>query len=316
MGSHTSPIQRKYGILLGVKKSTIPFTREEIMTSSEIKSNQQNQTAEILNLFEKQPKTDIVIFSLKILEYIALGAAIGLIVTSLIFPGNFKLMVAGAISVGLLIFTIKVNEQVKKNIAQEAKERQLTKKAIISNLGVSENQELSENNQIIPLVKKALGYCQDLIDDYKRTREVSRNLYYVLQLGAIILSAATPILVLVEKGGTGNSPWLKWLPVILPAIASIVSSIVTSFPFQDKWISANRAAELLEAEQEKFLLGTTPDYQYYDIDEPAARRKKARKAIASFIAKVNSIHLKQLEGDEEESKEELSNSGDRKAPEN
>jgi len=168
-------------------------------------------------------------------------------------------------------------------------------------------------------VEKALQYSQELIDEYKKTRGLARNIYYVLQLGTIVLSGVTPILVLVDKSETG-SVWLKWLPVICPAIASIVASMVTSFPFQENWISANRVVELLEAEQEKFILGTTPAYRYYDIADPAEREKTLRKAIANFIAKVNSIHLKQVERDAAESKEEKkvesSDSGAQKAPEN
>ncbi len=78
--------------------------------------------------------------------------------------------------------------------------------------------------------------------------------------------------------------------------------------------------ELLEAEQEKFILGATPAYRYYDIADPAKREKTSRRAIDNFIAKVNSIHLKQVEGDAAESKEEKkvesSDSGAQKAPEN
>lgn len=115
-----------------------------------------------------------------------------------------------------------------------------------------------------------------------------------MQLGTIVFSGVTPILVLVDKLETGI-PWLKWLPVICPAIASIVASIVTSFPFQENWISANRVVELLEAEQEKFILGANQSYKIYDIADPTERNKMAINSIANFITKVNSIHLKQLE---------------------
>lgn len=64
-------------------------------------------------------------------------------------------------------------------------------------------------------------------------------------------------------------------------------------------------------------MGATPAYRYYDIADPAEREKTSRKAIANFIAKVNSIHLKQVERDAAESKEvESSDSGAQKAPEN
>ena len=59
--------------------------------------------------------------------------------------------------------------------------------------------------------------------------------------------------------------WFKWLPVIFPAVASIVASIVTSFPFQENSVAANTTVELLEAEQEKFVLGVTETYRCYDV---------------------------------------------------
>jgi hypothetical protein len=80
----------------------------------------------------------------------------------------------------------------------------------------------------------------------KKVRSVSRNLYYTLQLLTVILSGVTPILVLVDKLEAGQA-WLKWLPVLCPALVSIIASIVTSFPFQKNSIAANTAVELLEA---------------------------------------------------------------------
>ncbi|HEY9710621.1 MAG TPA: DUF4231 domain-containing protein, partial [Oculatellaceae cyanobacterium] len=97
----------------------------------------------------------------------------------------------------------------------------------------------------------------------------------------------------------------KWLPVIFPAIASIVASIVTSFPFQENWISANTTVELLEAEQEKFILGVTQPYRCYDVDDDSQRQQKAKQAIENFITQVNTIHLKQVQaGSETKSSEQ------------
>ncbi|AFY57458.1 hypothetical protein Riv7116_5057 [Rivularia sp. PCC 7116] len=150
------------------------------------------------------------------------------------------------------------------------------------------------DNPIVPAREKALGYAQELIKDYKKTRAISRNLYYGLQIGTIILSGVTPILVLVDKIQASDT-WLKWLPVIFPAVASIVASIVTSFPFQENWISANTTVELLEAEQEKFVLGITPLYRCYDSINENEQEKRAKKSIENFITQVNNIHLNQVQ---------------------
>ena len=55
--------------------------------------------------------------------------------------------------------------------------------------------------------------------------------------------------------------------MICPTVASIVASIVTSFPFRKNWIAANTAVELLEAEREKFILGVTQPYRCYNLSD-------------------------------------------------
>ncbi|NEQ17761.1 MAG: DUF4231 domain-containing protein, partial [Moorea sp. SIO3E2] len=151
-----------------------------------------------------------------------------------------------------------------------------------------------ENNPITLAIEKALTYSQELIDDYKKTRRTSRNAYYVAQMLTIILSGITPILVLLDKLETGSA-LLKWLPVIFPAVASIVASVSTSFPFQENWIAANTTVELLEAEQEKFVLGVTPAYRFSDSPDGARRQQQSQKAIEHYIVQVNKIHLKQVQ---------------------
>ncbi|MEG3930919.1 DUF4231 domain-containing protein [Microcoleus sp. T3_B1] len=179
------------------------------------------------------------------------------------------------------------------NSRNNANQLEIRRKAELYNYLLNPNN-VSDNNSITPVREKALRYCQELIDDYKNTRETSRNIYYTFQLATVIFSGVTPILVLVDKLEPGQS-LLKWLPVICPAVASIVASIVTSFPFQENWISANTAVELLEAEQEKFVLGVTPAYRCYDVADAAQHQQMTKMAIENFINQVNEIHLKQIQ---------------------
>ncbi|NJL84026.1 MAG: DUF4231 domain-containing protein [Chloroflexaceae bacterium] len=136
-----------------------------------------------------------------------------------------------------------------------------------------------------------MQYSQDLIDDYKRLRRNSRNIYYSSQFLTIVLSGLTPILVLLDKLDLSIT-WIKWLPVIFPAIASIVASGTTSFPFQENAIKANAAVESLEAEQEKFVLGVTPLYRCFDITDEILRQQQV---IENYINQINEIHLKQVQ---------------------
>ncbi len=231
--------------------------------------------------------------ALKIIQYLSLAIFISfaIITRTELIPNNPNLIIVDAISFATFVFLLFLDIQISQNARETADEEEMQRKAEI--YLINSNKKII-NNPIVPVRQKALQYAEDLIKDYKKTRALSRNLYYTLQIGTIILSGLTPILVLVDKIQTTDT-WLKWLPVIFPAIASIVASIVTSFPFQENWISANTTVELLEAEQEKFVLGITPLYRCYDSINDQEQEKKAKKSIENFITQVNNIHLKQIQ---------------------
>ncbi|MGB3513815.1 MAG: DUF4231 domain-containing protein [Microcoleaceae cyanobacterium] len=278
------------------------------MTSSEMSNSQPKTQADT---HKSQSSSPGILSFLRIVEYISFATAIGSGLTVYLLPGNVKLLISLAVSVGLFIFLYLLNRQLQIDYTKTLKDSDLVKRAALYGT-VSELQNYPENSQITQAAEKALRYCQELIDDYKNTRRQARNIYYVLQLGTIVFSGITPILVLVDKLETGQT-WFKWLPVIFPAVASIVASVVTSFPFQENWISANRVVELLEAEQEKFILGASTAYRMSDVADGVQRAKSARNSIANFITKVNTIHLKQVVGEEgtqqqEEKKEETATS--------
>ncbi|MEG4207641.1 DUF4231 domain-containing protein [Microcoleus sp. Pol7_A1] len=258
-----------------------------------------NQT-EISNTVSSSPQ---MLSFLKIVEYLSLAAFVGAGILTRVFLDNQLIVILGAVFLSSFIFLFLTNRQLDRNFRNSANQLDIRKKAQLYNYLLNPN-DVSDNNPITPVREKALRYCQELIDDYKNTRETSRNIYYTFQLATVVLSGVTPILVLVDKLEPGQS-LLKWLPVICPAVASIVASIVTSFPFQENWISANTTVELLEAEQEKFVLGVTPAYRCYDVADEAQNQQMTKMAIENFINQVNEIHLKQIQKpDETASKEQ------------
>jgi len=230
-----------------------------------------------------------MLFTSKIVEYLFLAAFVCAVLISKIFPDIPVVKIYATAFVSIWLFLFLVNKQLLKNSNQS----DLTKKAELYNY-LSANNNFLESNPLTPAREKALQYSQELIDDYKKIRGSSRSIYYTLQLATVVFSGITPILVLVDKLDVGIS-WFKWLPVIFPAIASIVASIVTSFPFQENSVAANTTVELLEAEQEKFVLGVTESYRCYDIEDESQRQNKAKQAIENFIIQVNNIHLNQVQ---------------------
>jgi hypothetical protein len=257
-------------------------------------SEQKNPT-DISSFVEKSSSSSSpqMLSFLQISQYLSLAAFVCVCLLSFVFRDNQLIFICIAVSLSVFIFLFFTNKQLFQNYKQIANQLEVGKKAELYTALLNLNNSV-DNQPINRAREKALSYCQDLIEDYKKTRATARNIYYTFQLATVILSGITPILVLVDKLEAGQA-WLKWLPVLCPAVASIVASIVTSFPFQENWISANRTVELLEAEQEKFILGVTPAYRCYDLSDETQLQQKAKMAIENFINQVNSIHLKQIQ---------------------
>ncbi|MEH1868047.1 MAG: DUF4231 domain-containing protein [Nostoc sp.] len=265
------------------------------MTTSELPNLNQRNQKKVSDRIENLSSTsdEKKLFNLKVIEYLLLAAFVSSALFIVFLSEDKKVVISGAVALTFLFFLLLINRQVFQNYKKAAYQSELTKKAeLYSYLLTNPN---SWDKETLTLTRgKALQYSQDLIDDYKKIRGVSRNLYYSLQIATVILSGVTPILVLVDKLEAGQA-WLKWLPVLCPAIASIVASIVTSFPFQKNSLAANTAVELLEAEQEKFILGVTPPYRCYDVSDESQQQQKASQALEYFIVQVNNIHLNQLQ---------------------
>lgn len=257
------------------------------MTTSEITSFDQN-LVENSSLSSKQ-KT---LSTLKVVEYLLVAAFFAAVIVIVFYSDSKSVLVAGIISLILTIVLFLINRQAIQNSQQAVNRFDINTKAELYAYPL-EKSNSAVKNTLTPARGKALQYCQDLINDYRRTRDVSRNLYYALQISTVVLSGVTPILVLVDKLEAGQA-WLKWLPVICPALASIVASIVTSFPFQKNWVAANTAVELLEAEQEKFILGVTQPYRVYDVSDEV-QQQRANQALEYFVVQVNNIHLQQVQ---------------------
>ncbi|MBD2665686.1 DUF4231 domain-containing protein [Richelia sinica] len=229
----------------------------------------------------------------RLIDYLLAAIAASAVVIIYLDSSNQQYVIAAAAALTVSIALFLLNRQSVNNARKDEQKQEISKKAELYT-ALLNNSSSPDNNTVAIARSKALQYCQDLVDDYKNVRNLSRNLYYILQISTVVLSGITPILVLVDKLESGQ-PWLKWLPVICPAVASIVASIVTSFPFQKNWLAANTAVELLEAEQEKFILGITPFYRCYDISDPIQQQQKISQAIEVFVNQVNTIHLQQVQ---------------------
>ncbi|MGK7904176.1 MAG: DUF4231 domain-containing protein [Hormoscilla sp.] len=282
------------------------------MTSSEIQSNEENKTGDNQKNDESPGSCSSIELplkgQLKVLEKMALVAAIGLIVMAVVIGGNLTIVAVSIAAVVMFIFLLIYNSELEKYEEEEYRKMQLKKGTEICSSHLLEDGE--NNREVKLLVPEALRYSQYLTIESKKKMSGNRRWYYSIQVVTIVLSGVTPIFVLLEKMGS-DKLWLKWVPVILPAIVSMLASIATSFPLEENWTSAKKVIESLEAEEAKFILGTTEQYQTKKTDgckesqtekesQKVSTKVKVRKEIGKFVNKLNRIRLQQFEGEGEE----------------
>ena len=263
------------------------MTTPDLMINS-LTPNSQAETIPILSSSAEEKK----FLTLKIIDKLLIALLLLVSSIAISFSDNQKLVLYSIISLCLVLVVFIINRQLFQESQQAVSQYEAKKKAEIYTYLLNDSSWQLKN--FTPVKAKALEYCQNLINDYKRVRDLSRTIYYVLQITTVVFSGITPILVLVDKIEAGQT-WLKWLPVICPAIASILASIVTSFPFQKNWVAANTVVERLEAEEEKFVLGVTQPYRLCDISDEVQQQKNVSQALEYFIQQVNNIHFEQVQ---------------------
>lgn len=226
----------------------------------------------------------------RVIDFLLVASWIGLAAFTILFIEQREVVTINAAIAGVILLLLILNRRALSDYQVASRYRENQRRAGLYSNFLNTNESDPAINSIR---YRAIQYCQDMTDGYKKTRRNSRNVYYVFQISTIILSGVTPILVLLDKVDV-DLPWIKWMPVIFPAIASIVTSLSTSFPFQENWLAANLAVERLEAEQEKFILGVSPAYRLSNLTDDTQRKRKAYDSVESFINQVNQIHLKQV----------------------
>ncbi|MBS9771030.1 DUF4231 domain-containing protein [Trichodesmium erythraeum] len=273
--------------------------KESMTTSSQI-INSQSEKIQV-DISKSQAPSPNILLLFRILTYLSLVIAIASGITTFLLPNEIKLLlIILVVSISLFVFFFLTSRELKINYLKKLKNYNLLKDRDMY-IKVSQLEDSPKNQQIMEGVESALKYAQRLIDNNKKISSQAKSLYYVLQIVTIIFSAVTPILVLVEKSETSPA-WLKWLPVILPAFASIIASLSTSIPLEETWLSSKKAVENLEAEKEKFLLAVTTGYRIPRNAEEKERYKMTRDAMAKFINTMSNIHLKKIQDQEKTEK--------------
>ena len=85
------------------------------------------------------------------------------------------------------------------------------------------------------------------IEWYDKKSLYNQKWYKRFQLGLIIFSALTPVLIAIDLC-MSNYPLLKWVPIIASIIVAVLVSSLSTFKFQENWINYRTTCETLKKE--------------------------------------------------------------------
>lgn len=87
----------------------------------------------------------------------------------------------------------------------------------------------------------------DQINWYDNKSLQNRTWYRCLQWGLIVLSAMTPVLIVIDWR-LPTYPVLRWVPVMTSVVVAILTSALKTFKFQEHWIGYRTTCETLKKE--------------------------------------------------------------------
>ncbi|MBL8702474.1 MAG: DUF4231 domain-containing protein [Alphaproteobacteria bacterium] len=119
------------------------------------------------------------------------------------------------------------------------------------------------------------AFCRSKIGFYDRYAKRNMVLFGGYQVLAIVLTAATSVLV-AAKTHLGDGGTSTILVASLPAIATVCASVSALFQFQAKWISARASCEAIRLELEAFQLHVGA---YGTLADAEARGELARRVL-------------------------------------
>ena len=132
--------------------------------------------------------------------------------------------------------------------------------------------DFRERNQV------ALDDCNRMIAWYDRKKRIPRNLFYVFQVGAIVLSAIIPILILWDE-------LPKAIQALPAALVSIAVGLNAVFKWRDNWATRAHTAEALKRELMKFQSRTSARYSL---------SLNAQQALENFVESIDSLTMNEV----------------------
>jgi hypothetical protein len=127
-------------------------------------------------------------------------------------------------------------------------------------------------------------------DWYDKKAIWNHRAYQVLQWTAIVLSASTAVLVVIESGP------VKWVAVVIAVLVAISTTALKTFKYQENWIGYRTTCETLRKEFPYYEAGI---HGYEDAEDKEAL---FIERVESLISRENTLWVITHEKDETRNK--------------
>lgn len=114
------------------------------------------------------------------------------------------------------------------------------------------------------------GRYENQVAWYDMQAMQNHNKYRLFQWTAILLSAVTPILIII------GADWIRWVAVTTAALVAISTASLKTFKYQENWINYRTTCEMLRKE-----------IHFYDAGIQGYQGVKDKEAL--FVERVESL---------------------------
>jgi hypothetical protein len=144
----------------------------------------------------------------------------------------------------------------------------------------------------------ALKRCKDLLDHYLRLKMESTNLSHGFQIASLILTAITPVLLLIPSNNEG---YVKILAAATSAGAAISTGLLSIYGWRETYVRSGYTYHALESEMNRYLTQASDDY---------ANKEKATQNFAKRIEEIYMAEVTDWRSEMQRIKQQRPRNGD------
>jgi hypothetical protein len=126
----------------------------------------------------------------------------------------------------------------------------------------------------------ALKRCQDLLEQYFRLKMKSYKRSSRTQLASLVLTAITPVLLLIPISGE----YVKLLAAATSVGAAISTGLLSIYGWRETYVRSGYTYHALESEMNRYLTQASDDYANLDKE----------KAAQNFSKRIEEIYMAEV----------------------